>query len=138
MKVQSLICLVSVFVTIAFSVASPLQAADSALVCIDDRPFIRKAHFERGCWPGIEPFYSSLLLKSETVHGGTVDFKVDWTLGYADPQCDNPRGQIVIYHLPLPVFGGVWEISEEGETLGFVSFRNTLPCRIKGDGPVLD
>lgn len=127
-----------VIVFSAFALGSPLMAEGSALVCIDGRPFVKKGHFERGCSHGSEPFYTSLLLNAETIDGGTIDLSIDWTFEYADPRCDNPRGQYVVRHLPLPIYAGIWDVFEDGETLGKVSFQTILPCRIQGNGPVLD
>ena len=103
----------------------------SSLVCIDGRSFIKIVYFERGCRNDVELFYSSLDLKADSIHGGSVNVKVDSTSGQFDDQCDNPRGHFVQKYLPLPIYSGVWDIFEESELLGQVSFQTILPCKIK-------
>ncbi len=103
----------------------------SSLVCIDGRSFIRMVYLERGCRKDVELFYSSLDLKADSIHRGTVKVKVDSTLGQYDDQCDNPRGHFVHKYLPLPIYSGVWDIFEESELIGQVSFQTILPCKIK-------
>jgi len=107
------------------------------LVCLEGRPFVKKLHLERGCSHGSQPYYASLNLTAPDERGGNIDFKIEWAWEFLDPKCDNPRGVLVIHHMPLPIYEGVWEISEEGVELGSVSLQTVLSCRIKGPGSVI-
>lgn len=116
---------------------SSLFAAQSSLVCIEGLSFVRQSHFESGCRFRSESFFSTLELNADSIHGGTINFKVDGTFEISNLHCDNPRGRYVVHHLPLPISRGVWDIFEDGEALGKVSFKTIFPCRIRGGGPVL-
>jgi hypothetical protein len=115
-----------------------MHATAGTLVCLEGKAFVKKRQLVTGCQRGEgQPYYASLVLVADSNHGGTIDFTLGWSLPQTDPQCDNPRGWYVFHHLPLPIEAGEWQISEEGQVLGKVSFRTILPCRILGDGPII-